>query len=604
MRANHLILLMLILSAEEFLSAQPATTLPELLMRSQPNVDISAPVAATASFDPPLVRPGEKTIYRVTFNATEVSIHMPEQIAAPAQLNFRESVSGQDMRSAGGAFQMFSTFNYDVHATEPGLFTVPEFTVEVYGRPVVVPAARVEVKSKLLEPREPLRQLLLATSATNVFVGESFNVNVRLPATPQNGVEGVSQMQINGDGFIVDKSAARQTIKTIETNGRNVPTYVYETSVTPIAAGQLQLSAQGFTAGMEFGGPIIISGQISLSSGPPRYVLLESEPLTIIVRPLPVGDELPGFLGAIGNYTCDPPSLATNILKVGEPVELRVVVRGQKNLGRINPPPPPQVVGWQIFPAERGGIVPGNGIKNPGASFNYTLIPLTDALRTTPAIPFSCFDPVLGKYVDLTVPSLPVTVLGNEMQTNADAALMLENTGGTEPEIRLSKLAPAPGWTAGSLVPLQLRGWFPLVQLFPALGFYGLWCWDRRRRFLEQHLEIVRRRQARRALRREIRSLKQAAAAGDAAHFLRCGINALQIASAPHFPAIPQALVCGDVLQILTAAEREGKAGKTVRRFFAAGDAAAFASQAGNGAGLLDEKSTLEAVLAKLEARL
>jgi hypothetical protein len=336
--------------------------------------------------------------------------------------------------------------------------------------------------------------------------------------------------------------------------------------------------------------------------GPPKYVLLDSEPVAINVRPLPGGNELPGFQGAVGDYTCDPPSLTTNTLKVGEPVQLTIVIRGGKNLSRINPPLPPRAEGWQSFPAERGGIL--GGAKGPGASFRYTLIPLTDAGRATPAIPFSCFDPASGGYVDLTIPALPVTILEGGIQTNADTALMLSDRI-SEPgqSIGLSKLARAPGWT-GSLVPMQMRGWFPLVQVLPALGFCGLWFWERRRRFLEQHPEIVRRREARRALRRALRLLDQAANSGDTMDFVRHGISALQIVSAPHYPASPQALVCGDILSIFPPSERTGKSAEIVRRFFAAGDAAAFANSSGNQVALLSEKSALNEILLKLEARL
>ena len=226
-------------------------------------------------------------------------------------------------------------------------------------------------------------------------------------------------------------------------------------------------------------------------------------------------------------------------------------------------------------------------------------------MRGTPLIPFSCFDPATGKYVDLSIPSLPVTVLAVETQTNADAALMLsKNSAEPEQKLGLSKLAAAPGWNAGGLVPLQLRGWFPLVQILPALGFGGLWWWDRRRRYLEAHPEIVRRRAARRALRRERRLLEQAAADDEAENFLRHAVHALQIASAPHYPATPRALVCGDVLKILTAPDRIGKSGDLVRRFYAAADAAAFAGQAENPIALLAEKNALHEILSKLEARL
>src|SRR5262245_28702184 len=44
------------------------------LMMSQPKIDLDGPVSATAAFDPPVVRPGQQTIYRVTFTGLEESI--------------------------------------------------------------------------------------------------------------------------------------------------------------------------------------------------------------------------------------------------------------------------------------------------------------------------------------------------------------------------------------------------------------------------------------------------------------------------------------------------------------------------------------------------
>ena len=390
------------------------------------------------------------------------------------------------MQAAGGAYENFAAFDYDVHAAMAGQFTMPEFTVEVYGKPVVIPAAQLEVKMDLPEPHEPVRQLFLAPSATNIFVGEKFDVSVILPATTAGAVEGVSDVQFNGDSFVVDNQMTRQSIQPVAVNGRNALAYIYKTSLTPIAAGKLNLSVQGFSLG---------DGRLG---GPPKIVLLDSEPVMINVRPLPVGNELPGFQGAVGDYTCDPPILTKSDLKVGEPTQLTIVIRGRRDPGRINPPLPSRVEGWQMFPAERAGR-PG-GARMPGVSFRYTLIPLTDAVRTTPAIPFSCFNPASGRYVDLTIPTLPVTVFAGEKQTNADTGLVLpEDDLEPGPKAGLSKLAPTPGWIRRSRALANAR----LVSArpnFPALGFCGLWYWNRRRHFLEQHPEIVRRREARRAI--------------------------------------------------------------------------------------------------------
>ncbi len=607
MRAILFISLLLVLSAGQSVPVHaqtPVQPTPDQLiqlMRSQPAVDISTPVTATATFDPPLVQPGERAVYRVMLNAPADSVNWPEKLPAPASLKFHLSASGQNMQFLSGSYLTFATFVYDIRAGETGRFIIPEFTVEVYGKPVLVPSAQLEVKVGL-PPHEPVRQLVVRPSATNVFIGEAFNVSVRLPANAAGGIEGVSDLQLTGDGFVTDKNSARQSFQMTGENGRRDGAYIYQTSITPITAGPLKLSAQGFTTGVQFGVPRVNGGQVSVSDGSSKYVLLDSEPVTINVRPIPVENRLPGFTGAVGSFTCDPPGLATNLLKVGEPVQLTVVIRGRKNLGRISPPPPPHAEDWQIFPAVRGEIVSAVGMNLPGVSFKYTLIPLTDAVSETPTIPFSSFDPQLGRYVDLTIPSIPVNVLAGEASTNADVPpTFSENRSESEQKSGLSQLASTPGRTTGSLIPLQLRGWFPLVQVLPVLGFCGLWFWDRRRRFLEQHPEIVRRRHAKRALRRELRLLEQDA---DAGLFVQRAINALQIASAPHYPAAPRALVCGDVLQILTATEREGKAGETVRRFFAAADASAFAISSEGRANLAAEKSDLKEILLKLEARL
>ena len=168
----------------------------------------------------------------------------------------------------------------------------------------------------------------------------------------------------------------------------------------------------------------------------------------------------------------------------------------------------------------------------------------------------------------------------------------------------LSGLAASRGRTASSLVPPQQQAWFPLVQLAPAVAFFGLWSWDRRRRYLEQHPDIVLRRRARRALRRQRRILQRAARAADAPRFAAAAVSAMRVACAPHYPAEPRALVGGDVLPLLPEPERSGRAGEVVRRFFAVTDATRFGTAAPNAADLLPLQPDLERVLQQLEEKL
>src|SRR5512137_3049139 len=114
------------------------------LMLTQPSVDTVSPVQATASFDPPTVRPGDQCTYRVTFNALLDSIQWPEEVIAPPQLGLQFRARGQIVQMVGTNLQPRTTFNYRVRVTNPGTFTVPKFMVYVYNRPVTVPAAQLQ----------------------------------------------------------------------------------------------------------------------------------------------------------------------------------------------------------------------------------------------------------------------------------------------------------------------------------------------------------------------------------------------------------------------------------------------------------------------------
>jgi len=556
------------------------------LQVAQPAVDVSSPVTATAQFDPAVACAGEKTFYRVTVDATESSIQWPDELAAPAELKFGAKRSGQITQMQASRFRPLASFVYEVESPVAGHFTVTNFSVEVMGARVQIPSASLDVVAK--NSGLPVaRRLALEVSTTNVFLGQPFRARVILPAGPANEIEALREIELSGDGLMTDKTALQQFIEPVNLHGQLKTAFVAGLTVTPIAAGPLKFSAQGFTAGREFTAPISIHGQVSLTGGPPKYTLLVSDPVEIQVRPLPVEGELPGFTGAIGRFFHDPPRLATNRVRVGEPLQLKLAFHGEGDLTRFVPPAAPRSRDWQI-------------IANPPPSTSFTLIPLTDEVRETPAIPFSYFDPDAAKYADLTIPPLPVTVVGESLPAEMPA---FDDEGKSAAPLKLSTLAPTPGKTVGSLKPLQLRGWFAAVQLAPLVGFFALWQWDRRRRYLEAHPEILRRTQARRALRREKQRMQAAVAAGNATAFAQHAAQAMSIAVAPHFPAHPRALVSGDVLAHLPDARQNGLAAETVKKVFAAADAQ-FAGTPQPGPDLLGLRPAVEAVLQALEAKL
>jgi hypothetical protein len=577
--------------------AQPA--LPPLhdplmsLMVSQPKIEIATQVVATSVFDPPVVRPGERSVLRVTFNALEESVDWPEHITVPPQLKLQPGAHGQNFRPSLGKLEPDTIFNSRVWAASVGKFTVPQFLVRVYGQDVTVPAAQLEVVESPPPGTPSGTPLVLQFAETNLYVGQATGVRVILPGT-SGFPQFLNQVQLTGDGFIADPGAQRQRLDNVTRS------FIYETSLTPIQAGKLSVFAQGF----EFGGLRLGPGQNV--SGPlpgPQFVLLESEPVELHAQPLPRQGELPGFTGAIGSLGVGRVSLTTNAARIGDPIKLvlQVTNNGEGTLARLVPPPPPAGNDWQVFADKSENVTSPNA-----ATFHYTMIPLTEA-KATPAIPFSYFDPKTARYVDVTIPPQPVTVRADG--TAPDLSVLRPPGGMDEEEkqVALGELASGPGRRFSGLAPAQQQSWFVLVELGPIVAMVALWLWDRRRRYLEQHPGILLRRRARRALRRQWRALRLAASQGDGSGFATAAVNAMRVASAPHYPAEPQALVGSDVLQVLNvpaAPPGPGPRNEVVRRFFDVADAGRFGNKDTDAAALLPLQPELEQVLEELDERL
>ena len=586
-------------------SNSPSANVLMQLMQSQLPVDISSPVAVKTEMDPPIFDVGEKGIYRVTLNALEASVHWPSRLPLPGGLQVMPAARGQILPAPGGITRAETTLNFHVRGERQGFYTIPAFFIEVYGKPVRVPETHFEIGPRMEAGIERARQLLLRPLRTNVFVGESFRVRVLAPATGSNVLESLAQLQFGGDGFFEDKFILRQQIERVEVDGRIVPAWMIESSVTAIGVGPQKLSAQAFTSGMKFLPSVRLQGPIASLSGQPQHVLLDSDPVIINVRPLPAAGTAKGFTGFVGKLAVDPPHLTTNSLRLGEVVTMRVTFRSENSLARLTPPPLPRVPGWQVFPPTPTETPPSAWpVMNNGAAFAYTLIPMTEDAKQTPAIPFQWFDPERAAYVELNIPPVEVTVTAGDLAAELKPANWSASDAQSNPRPVLSQLAALPGTTIATLVPLQLRPWFWLVQLALAIALAALWCWDRRRRFFESHPEFVLFRKARRALRLEQRALRQAATRGDASGFVRRAVAAMQIAAAPHFPATPRALVCGEVLSLFDAKEQGGRTGAVIRSFFTRDAATNYGEKPESAMPLFDLRPELERILKLMEARL
>ena len=569
------------------------------LMRSAPRLATDQPVAPEASFDPPVVAAGAKAMYRVKLHTLDEAItRWPDKMPVPPGLELIRGAQGLIFNTGGGVMLPLTVVNFHVTTTTPGNYVIPAYAIDIYGQPVVIPAASVRVVAGDASV-PPMNELLLDLPETNVYVGQSVRVRVLSPAGENRSVQMLSQVQLNGDGFITSKGNVSQQIAPVRLpNGETRAAFIYDTTLTPFARGPLKLAAQAFTAGNQFGGPVTIQGGVTIPGGPPQFDLLEAAPVTLNVQSPPAAGRLPGFAGAVGSFTRDQPQLSAATVQAGNPVKLSVTFRGRSEIARLAMPPAPATPAWQGF-ATAAPVYAGNSV-----TFTYTLIPQSGQTVATPEIPFSAFDPESGQYEDLSVPAMPITVLPGVMAGTNDNLPLPATESAPEPVRKLGELVSGPGAAVYSLVPLQERGWFCAVEVVPVLGLLAFWLEGRRRQYWDQNPDQKRRRDARRALLRERRALRQAAESGDAMAFAGRAVQCLRLAGAPHFPAEPRALVGADILRLLPESERSGENGALVRQLFLAQDILDYAGTRGNALKILELHPQLDRLLTELEARL
>jgi len=481
---------------------------------------------------------------------------------------------------------------------------MPEFDLSAYGKTIIVPSATLTVVSAGTIASHAPPELFLQLPPGDFYVGQLLRVKLLLPVSPEGNVIGLSQPQIKGEFIFSEPAFMGMSQETVQHDGKVFSAFVQQVMITPLREGAEELIGQAHCY-------MVRPNPANPNLMQRATTLVDSEPVTLPVKALPASGVLPGFTGAVGSFQMETPVLSAREVKAGEPLTVSVTIRGDGNLGRLTPPPVPRLRDWEGFPPP-ADTTPSAAIQQRGyVTFNYIFIPQSARLDATPAIPFSYFDPEKKAYVDLSVPAMPVKINPLPAGTANQASPSPENfnprpedSAVVAREPNYNGLLPTPGKIAASGKPLQQQIGFMVLQIVPAALLGGLWYRERRRRYWAQHPDLVLKRRARRQLRRQMKCIRRAARARDAAGFIAAATNALREVCAPHSGATPGAMTLADVLRELPASEQAGRAGETVHKLFAASNALRFGGMAGENSELLALQNELEQILDGLKLRL
>ena len=418
-------------------------------------------------------------------------ITRPPTVSAPGlSVNFAGTTSRTQILN----FQASSvtTFTYIVTPTKEGVFEIPSIVVSAGGKDYRTTSLVLKVVhengNNAAQPTNPDKPYFaeLVIPKESAFVGEQIPIELRFYFNQRMQYQPYPQGQyplIDGEGFVT-KKYSEPTEKQFESNGRVYHVVVYKTGLTGVKPGKLELQSatQSFLVSTPFGmrsAPGFIDPTEAFQQ---QVIDIKTNGASIEIKPLPTADRPSTFSGAVGDFT-----LATSAqpgkARTGEPVSMKIEIKGLGNFDRIEPPSLTNTEGWRAYqPSEETQALDDLGLSAV-KTFTFPLVP-AKSVNSLPTVEFSYFDPNAEKYVTLKSSPIKIAIDGAQLPdlagSPAPQSASPAPANASPPmldvlDIRTGLPAPA------SFLPLVQQRAFWIGQTIPAgaLLLFGLGLWVR-----------------------------------------------------------------------------------------------------------------------------
>jgi hypothetical protein len=498
------------------------------------NAPARADITVNATLRPQRIQVGESA-------TLVIAIGGAQDVEAPTL----SGLTGFDARYVGPSTQI-SFINgrvsasvehrYSLLALQPGHFTLGPFTVEYQGKQYQTPTFTIDVAAagqatgpgtvagaaaaaRPAGGRSDAIRLRLAGPTREVYVHERIPVDVTLSI----GAVSVSDVQyptLAGDAFSIDKFR-EPTQRQEASAGTTYQVVRFQTTVIPLRSGALTLGPATLRLNVverrRLGGPFDDPFFDSFM-GSRRPLDVHSDPLTVTVLPLPDEGKPADFSGAVGSFTLEVAATPTEVT-AGDPITVRMDVRGVGNLADASPPQLTDTTGLRTYEAQ--ATTTDTQAVEAARAFEQVVIANDDRLHALPPVRFSYFDPQARRYQVLE--SKPIALVIRPAPSNARPEIVA-------PAAPAGALIPAPVGrdivyikdTPGRLVSRR-RGLGDAAALLwqpvPAVLFLAAVIYDRRRQRLSGNRAYARFTRAGKEARRGLAGAESALARGDRAAF-------------------------------------------------------------------------------------
>lgn len=234
---------------------------------------------------------------------------------------------------------------------------------------------------------------------------------------------------------------------------------------------------------------------------------LQTDPIRVVVLPLPAAGKPAGFQGAVAGDLAVSVAADKQVVQVGEPVNVVVEMSGAGNMRTLAAPVLPELPGFKVYESgSSSDSFKKDYVVSGRRKIELVLVPRAEGRFTIPPIRIAYFDPVRGNYAVAQSVAVPIEVKPG----TAEEGRKLVYAGGDDfkvinRDIRFIHAVPAELTTGAR--PFWTSRWFVVFQSLPALAVAASLVIERRRRRLRSDVGFAR---ASRALRDAEKKLGEA----------------------------------------------------------------------------------------------
>ena len=428
-------------------------------------------------------------------------------------LGFAAAGRSQNVSIVNGSMTQSVVFTYQVTATTPGRHVIPSVAITAGGKtyatdPIQVTASAGGAGTTAGAAAGPPPVKVVAEAGKRrVYVGEQVPLVVRFFNRAQLASQ-PSYSPPDTAGFLVE-----------DLPGRN---YQGSSQGVAYAVAELRYALFGTSPGNPVIGPAVVQATVAeRDAADPfgmffrrgRTFTLKTDPIPVVVLPLPDSGKPAGFRGAVGSFTVRS-SVDRTSVEAGTPVTLTFEVTGRGLVRSLKEPE------WPALPsARRYETVSDVNMKKTAdavagtKTFRTVIVPQAPGKLAIPGISYPFFDPEARRYVAAKTAAIMLDVKPGKGGTSTAQAPGLPGKA-TESDIRFIKsrydLAPV-------AEPLPLRPRFWALQALPALFLLAGLAVSFRRRVLLTDPAGVRAAGARRTAMKRLKTAGALAKTGKTA---------------------------------------------------------------------------------------